>query len=88
MDFDYSNFVLLSVVLSPTDGLAERPAPFIVSVSGLIEPNGNGCCQSSHFSSVYMLIHQRDIHYRLAENSSRHVYKHAHTYFAIVLIRG
>lgn len=72
MDFDYSHFVLLSAALSPTGGPAERPAPLIVSVSGLIEPNGNGCCQSSLSSSVYMLIHQRDIHYRPAENSSRH----------------
>ncbi len=80
MDFDYSHFVLLSAAPSPTGGPAERPAPLIVSVSGLIEPNGNGCCQSSLFSSVYMLIHQRDIHYRLAENSSRHAHTHTHTH--------
>lgn len=79
MDFDYSHFVLLSAAPSPTGGPAERPAPLIVSVSGLIEPNGNGCCQSSLSSSVYMLIHQRDIHYRLAENSSRHAHTHTHT---------
>ena len=80
MDFDYSHFVLLSAAPSPTGGPAERPAPLIVSVSGLIEPNGNGCCQSSLFSSVYMLIHQRDIHYRLAENSSRHAHTHTHSH--------
>lgn len=69
MDFDYSHFVLLSAVLSPTGGPAERPAPVIVSLSGLIEPNGNGCCQSSFSSSVYMLIHQRDIHYCITKTS-------------------
>ncbi len=92
MDFDYSHFVLLSAVPSPTGGPAERPAPLIVSVSGLIEPNGNGCCQSSLFSSVYMLIHQRDIHYRLAENSFRqahtHTHTHTHSHFAVILIKG
>lgn len=86
MDFDYSHFVLLSAAPSPTGGPAERPAPLIVSVSGLIEPNGNGCCQSSLFSSVYMLIHQRDIHYRLAENSSRHT--HIYSNFLVILIKG
>lgn len=89
MDFDYSHFVLVSAVPSPTGGPAERPAPLIVSVSGLIEPNGNGCCQSSLFSSVYILIHKRDIHYGLTENSSRHVHKHTHVLtFAVVLMRG
>lgn len=78
MDFDYSHFVLVSAARSPTGGPAERPAPLIVSVSGLIEPNGNGCCQSSLFSSVYIPIHKRDIHYGLTENSSRHVHKHTH----------
>lgn len=78
MDFDYSHFVLVSAAPSPTGGPAERPAPLIVSVSGLIEPNGNGCCQSSLFSSVYIPIHKRDIHYGLTENSSRHVHKHTH----------
>lgn len=88
MDFDYSHFVLLSAAPSPTGGPAERPAPLIVSVSGLIEPNGNGCCQSSLSSSVYMLIHQRDIHYRLAENSSRHAHTHTHSHSAVILIKG
>lgn len=54
-----------SAAPSPTGGPAERPAPLIVSVSGLIEPNGNGCCQSSLFSSVYILIHKREVHYSL-----------------------
>lgn len=81
MDFDYSHFVLLSA-----GRLAERPAPLIVSVSGLIEPNGNGCCQSSLFSSVYALIHQRDIHYHLAENSSGHLHTHADTHLHLVFI--
>ena len=90
IDFDYSHFVLVSAALSPTGGPAERPAPLIVSLSGLIEPNGNGCCQSSLFSSVYMLIHQRDIHYRLAENSSRHTRTHTyiHSHFAVILMKG
>lgn len=83
MDFDYPHFVLLSAVPSPTGGPAERPAPLIVSVSGLIEPNGNGCCQSSLSSSVYMLIHQRDIHYRLAKtplDTITHTQTHIHTF--------
>lgn len=80
MDFDYSHFVSVSAVPPPTGGPVERPAPLIVSVSGLIEPNGNGSCQSSLFSSVYMLIHQRDIHYRLTENSSRHAHTQRHTH--------
>lgn len=89
MDFDYSHFVWVSAPPSPTGGPAERPAPLIVSVSGLIEPNGNGCCQSSLFSSVYILIHKRDVHYSLTENSSRRVHKHTRALtLAAVLIKG